>query len=455
MRHLFDLAACVSRLEEGGQLVHIESELDSVHEAAGAAMLFSGNEAVVCERIAGSAFPVFGGLYWNRALLSSLFDCSPLDLSQRIVAAIESWQRDPIEPSVVASGPANEVVEDAVDLHRLPILTHALGDGGPYIDAAVMVARDPDTGVRNASIVRAMVTGPDRLTLQLNPGGHLRDYYERASARGEPLQVTINNGVGPAVHFASIVPQSLAGIDRDELGIASHFVGEPLQLLQSEAIAVEGIADAQFILEAELLPEAREPEGPFAEMTGYYASRGDRWVARVLRVTRRKRPLWHTIYPGKETSNSMAIMREAFVYREVKRQVPELMAVHFTHGGCGAFHAIVQLPAQQPAGAAKNAILSTFAAYNGLKMVIAVNEDIDPLDPEDVEWALAVRFRPEQDLILIPNARGHFMNPATRDGLGAKIGIDATISEPESAARGPRVAVAKVDRKQLTIRRGR
>lgn len=455
MRHLFDLTACVARLEESAQIVHIESELHPVHEAAGAAMLFSGNEPVVCESIVGSAFPVFGGLYWNRTLLASLFGCSPMDLSQRIVEAIEAWQSDPVDPIVVADGPANEVVEDSVDLHRLPILTHALADGGPYIDAAVVVARDPDTGVRNASIIRAMVTGPDRLTLQLNPGGHLRAYYERASARGERLQVTINNGVGPAVHFAAIVPQSVADVNSDELGVASHFVGEPLPLVESRAVAVEGIADAQFILEAELLPEVREPEGPFAEMTGHYAARADRWVARVLRITRRKQPLWHTIFPGKETSNSMALMREAFVYREVKRQVPEVMAVHFTHGGCGAFHAVVQLRAQQPAGAAKNAILSTFAAYNGLKMVVAVDEDVDPLDPEDVEWALAVRFRPEQDLILIPNARGHFMNPSTDDGLGTKIGIDATAAAPEVAEKRRRVAVAKVERGQLKIRRGR
>ena len=88
----------------------------------------------------------------------------------------------------------------------------------------MVIAKDPDTGVRNASIMRCMITGRDRMTCLMDIGRHLRDYYERAEARGEPLEITINNGVDPAVHFASVVPAVAAPIELDELGIAEDTI---------------------------------------------------------------------------------------------------------------------------------------------------------------------------------------------------------------------------------------
>ncbi|GAB4421932.1 MAG: hypothetical protein Fur0044_19720 [Anaerolineae bacterium] len=141
----------------------------------------------------------------------------------------------------------------------------------------------------------------------------MRDYYERAEKRGQSLEVTLNNGIGPAVHIASAVPSSPAPIDKDEPGIAGNISGEPLRLIRSQTVGVEGLADAQFILEAEILPEVHESEGPFAEVTGYYAAQGNRWVMRVKKITRRKNPIWQTILSGKEVYNSVGLVGEAVV----------------------------------------------------------------------------------------------------------------------------------------------
>jgi 2,5-furandicarboxylate decarboxylase 1 len=448
---LIDLGACIEQLAANGDLVRVRSEVDPVHELAGVAYCFEGRETVFCERVKGHAFPVLVGLYWNRAALARLFGCDKAQLPFAVADAVQEWQIRPIEPEVGDSGPANEVIEPEVDLRQLPIPIHALGDGGPYIDSAVVIARDPDTGVRNASIYRALVTGPDRLTVQLDAGRHVRDYYERAEKRGMPLQVTLNNGIGPAVHIASAVPSSAAPIDKDELGIAGNMTGEPLRLIRSQTVEVEGLADAQFILEAEMLPEVREPEGPFAEVTGYYAAQDNRWVVRVKKITRRKNPIWQTILSGKEVFNSVGLVGEAAVYRLVSRQVRDVQAVYFSHGGCGFYHAVVQLKKSME-GIAKNAILATFAAFPSLKMVIAVDEDVDLTNAEDVEWALATRFRPETGLIQIPAARGHELNPSTDHGLGMKLGLDATAPYPRPPAF-ERVKMATVDLEKLDIGR--
>lgn len=380
---LTDLGACIERLAANRDLVRVRSEVDPVHELAGVAYHFEGKEVVLCEKVKGHDFPVLVGLYWNRAALARLFGCATEQLPFAVADAVAEWQARPIEPEVGDRGPANEVVEEAVDLRKLPIPTHALGDGGPYIDSAIVIARDPDSGVRNASIYRALVTGPDRMTVQLDEGRHVRDYYERAEKQGRPLEVTLNDGVGPAVHIAAIVPSSAAPMDKDELGVAGNITGKPLQLIRSQTVNVEGLAEAQFILEAEMLPEVREPEGPFAEVTGYYAARDNRWVVRVKKITRRRNPIWQTILSGKEVFNSVGLVGEAAVYRLVSRQVRGVKAVYFSHGGCGFYHAIIQIQKNME-GVAKNAILATFGAFPSLKMVIAVDEDVDLANAEDV-----------------------------------------------------------------------
>lgn len=447
--YLTDLGACIQQLAANGDLVRVHNEVNPIHELAGIAYYYEGREVVLCEKVEGHSFPVLVGLYWNRANLARLFGCSTRQLPFVVADAVQKWQQNPIEPEVIEQGPANEVVEPEVDLYKLPIPTHALDDGGPYIDSAVVIARDPDTGVRNTSIYRALVVGRDRLTVQLDAGRHVRDYYERAEKRGIPLEVTINNGVGPAIHIASIVPASAAPIDSDELGIVSSFTGRPLPLLRSQSVAVEGLAEAQFILEAEMLPEVREPEGPFAEVTGYYAQRDNRWVVRVKKITRRRQPIWQTILSGKEVFNSVGLVGEAAVYRLVSRQVRDVTAVYFSHGGCGFYHAIVQLKKSME-GTAKNAILATFAAFPSLKMVTAVDEDVDITNAEDVEWAMATRFRPETGLIQIPEAWGHELNPSTRQGLGMKLGFDATAPYPRPPAF-TRVKMAPVNLAQFDI----
>jgi len=428
-RGLGDLQGVLRFLTEHHHLAQVKTAVAARFELGGVANRFHGGKAVLFEQVQGSPYPVLAGLYWNRSILARLFDVPETELSFHFADAVARWQQRPIPPELGSTGPAQEVVERSVDLRKLPISQVGMEEGGPYVTAAVVIAKDPDTGVRNASIMRLMLTGRDRMTCLMDIGRHLRDYYERVEARGKPLEVTINVGVDPAVHFASVVPASAAPIDTDELGIASELLGEPLQLVAAKTVDADGVAAAQFILEAEILPKIREPEGPAAEVTGYYASRDDRWVAKIKKITRRKEPVWHTIIPGREVHNAVGLMAEASIFRLVSRQVPGLRGVYLSYGGCGFYHAVVQLQ-KQIEGVQRNAILATLAAFPPLKQVTVVDEDVNIYDPQDVEWAVATRLRPDRDIILVPEARGHELNPVTDGGLVCKMGLDATAPFP-------------------------
>ncbi|HKO10109.1 MAG TPA: UbiD family decarboxylase, partial [Alphaproteobacteria bacterium] len=162
--HISDLATIIEDLEALGRLVRIRSEVDLKHDLAGlAAKLEGGPRAVLFERVKGHTAPVFTGLYWSRELLAELMRREERTLPQYVSDCIKAWQQRPRPPVMVKSGPVLEVTEKSVDLARLPIPIHALKDGGPYFDAGVVIALDPENGIRNASIQRFMVENRNTL----------------------------------------------------------------------------------------------------------------------------------------------------------------------------------------------------------------------------------------------------------------------------------------------------
>lgn len=430
---LHDLARIIDDLDQQGRLIRVRSDVDPVHDlAAIAAQYEPGARAVLFERVKGRSAPVFTGLYWSRNLLAALLRRDEKTLPQYVATCIENWQRRPVAPIVVDGGPVLETRQSRVDLNKLPIPTHALDDGGAYFDAGVVIAKDPETGVRNASIQRFMVKNRNTLTVNIDAGRHLELYLDKAAKRGETLPLTINVGVGPGLHFAAATPSEAAPPDTDELGIASEFHGAPLELVAGTKSDVEMVAHAMYALECEIVPGETAPEGPFAEVTGYYALREPRPVVHVKAIHHRTSPIFQTIISGAEVFNSVGLLGEANVLNLLQRQVPGARDVYFSHGGCGFYHAVVQL-SQKRAGWAKQAIMATFAAFPPLKMVTVVDDDVDIRNPSDVEWAMATRLDPASGIMVIDKVFGHGLNPSFPDYLGSKVGFDATRRFPFEA----------------------
>ena len=422
--HLSDLQAIIEDLDAMGRLVRVTSEVDPEFELAGiAARLEGGPRAVLFENVKGHDAPVLTGLYWSRELLGCLMRRDARDLPGFVSDAIRSWQQAPVDPVMVDHGPIYDGNRDEVDLYRLPVPVHAEKDGGPYFDAGVVIARDPETGVRNASIQRFMVTGKDRMHINIDAGRHLELYLDKARARGENLRFSINCGVGPGLHFAAATPAEAAPAETDELGIASVFHEAPLELVEGRTLPVHIVANAMYALECEIVPGEVADEGPFAEVTGYYAKVAPRPVVHVREIHRRPNAVFQTILSGVEVWNSVGLLGEANVLALLQRQVPGVADVYFSHGGCGFYHAIVQI-AQKRAGWSKQAIMAAFAAFPPLKMVTVVDTDVDIRDPSDIEWAMTTRLDPKRGIVTIENVFGHGLNPSFPDYIGTKVGFD-------------------------------
>ncbi|OED37161.1 hypothetical protein AB833_24775 [Chromatiales bacterium (ex Bugula neritina AB1)] len=429
--HLADLETIIDDLDSTGRVAHVNSEVDLKHDLAGIAAELEGEpRAVLFHKVAGHEAPVFTGLYWSRPLLAHLLRQDEQELPRYVSGCIQQWQKNPQDPVVVDDGPILQG-RSGLSLSDLPVPVHAQKDGGAYFDAGVVIATDPETGVRNASIQRFMVVDDRTLHVNIDAGRHLGLYLEKARKLGKSLFLSINCGVGPGLHFAAATPAEAAPPESDELGIASEFHGAALQLVRGKMTPVELVANAMYAIECEMIPGETGDEGPFAEVTGYYARCEPRPVVRVRAIHARANPVFQTILSGAEVWNSVGLLGEANVLATLKRQIPGVQNVYFTHGGCGFYHAVVSL-LQKRAGWGKQAIMATFAAFPPLKMVTVVDDDVNIRDASDVEWAMATRLDAKTGIVTIDQAFGHGLNPGFPDYLGCKVGFDCTRPFPHS-----------------------
>src|SRR5438445_1626235 len=200
----------------------------------------------------------------------------------------------------------------------------------------------------------------------------------------------------------------------------------PLSLVKCRTRDLRVPAEAEIVIEGRLLPGVREPEGPFGEFPQYCGERAERHVMEIDAVTHRKDAIFHTIVGGGlEHLLLGGIPREATLLAHLRRSFPNVRDVHLARGGVCRYHLYVQIAKRQE-GEAKNVMLGAFAGHYDVKHVVVVDEDVDIHDPAEVEWAVATRFQADRDLVIVAESQGSRLDPSARNGVGAKMGLDAT-----------------------------
>jgi len=330
-----------------------------------------------------------------------------------------------IEGAVVAAGQCQEVVVAGaeVDCAALPITRHFEGDAGRYISSGILVCKDPDTGVRNLSFQRLQLKGANRFGASLHSRGHIWEHLQRCRARGRNLEVAVVIGCHPAIYLAAAAKVAM---EVDELAVAGALLQRPVELVRCQTIDVEVPANAEYVLEGEILADVEEDEGPFGEYTGYSTSRSTRNVFVVKAITRRAAPIFLDIVPG--MSNDHLLLgrsaKEAHVFGRLKETVPNVVALNYPKSGTH-FHAYVSLK-KSAEGQARHALMLLFGLDSYIKLAVAVDDDVDVYDDDDVLWAMATRFQADTNMFVVPKVFCNRLDPSAVDGMSAKLGIDAT-----------------------------
>ena len=373
------------------------------------------------EQPKGFDMPVVSNLFADRGRIARMAGVAPGQFN----AAWLKAEANPIPPCIVPSGPVQEVVLTGsdVDAGRLPISRHFTQDAGRYISSGILVCKDPDTGVRNLSFQRLQLKAADRFGASLHSRGHIWDHLMRREAQGENLEVAVVIGAHPAIYLAA---GAKVAMEVDEYDLAGALLGQPVDLVRCRTIDVEVPAEAEIVLEGEILANVHEAEGPFGEYTGYSTSRSTQNVFVVKAITRRAKPLYLDLIPGYSTEHLLLarVAKEAHVFERLKEMVPTLRALNYPKSGTH-FHAYLSMK-KTAEGQARHALMLLFGLDPYVKLAVALDEDIDVFNEQEVLWALATRFQADTDMFVVPKVFCNRLDPSSVDGMSAKLGLDAT-----------------------------
>ncbi|HHY65655.1 MAG TPA: UbiD family decarboxylase [Alicyclobacillus sp.] len=431
----------LAHLEATGRLATVNKPVSLDYELAAVAKHLDGKQAVLFKNIPGYAMPVVSGIAANRKWLAEACNVDDHELIHKFTHAV-SHPRPYCLVENAAAPVKEHVILTEIDLLKvLPIPVHHEHDAGSYITAGLFIVRDPKTRKQNVAIHRLQVSGKDRLGVLLLPR-HTYHLYKQAEERGEPLECAIVIGVDPITLLAS---QASTPFGVDELEIASAMHHDPLRVVRCETVDIDVPATAEVVIEGRILPNIREPEGPFGEFPKYYGPRSEKEVIQVTAITHRNDPVFYTIIPaGYEHLLLGGIPREASLFQTIRQTVPTVTEVHMTPGGTCRYHAVVSIRKTQE-GQGKNAILAALANSFDIKHVVVVDEDVDIFNPEEVEWAIATRFQAEKDLVVVRGTQGSKLDPSTSNGVGSKMGLDCTVPLNRDEFRYQRIRIPGYD----------
>ncbi|HEY0220089.1 MAG TPA: UbiD family decarboxylase [Afipia sp.] len=414
-----DLRSWLRKLSATDRLAVARSGVSLIDQLAAIGKRLEHTSAVLFPSPKGHSIPVVSNIFTDRSWVAESIGVRPDELLTRFQDAV----RNRLPWVEVKSAPVQEVAHTSIDLLKLlPIPKHNELDSGPYITAALLISRNPKTGVQNVSIHRCQVSGPDRIGVLILPR-HTRHYFDMAEQAGQALEIALVIGVHPACILAS---QAIAAVDEDEMEIAGALLGHPIDMVKCRTNEVRVPAHAEIVIEGRILPRVREPEGPFGEFPQYYGPRANREVIQVDAITHRARPIYHTITGGGMEHLVLGeIPREATLLEHLQRSFPSVRDVRLTRGGTCRYHLAVKMDKVNN-GEPKNIIMGAFAGHYDLKQVVVVDMDVDIDDPNEIEWAIATRFQADRDLLVVAGALGSKLDPTTDNGISAKMGLDAT-----------------------------
>jgi len=394
---------------------------------------------------------VLMGLMASRKRVGLMFHHDAHTLGQFLNDSVEN----PIPPVMVDDAPAHEVVHKATDpdfdIRKLVAApTNTPQDAGPYITVGVVLGSNKAKTMSDVTIHRMVLEDKDKLGIYIMPGGrHIGAFAKEYEAVNEPMPVTINIGLDPAITIGCTFEPPTTPLGYNELGVAGAIRQEAVGLTPALTVDENAIARSEFTLEGYIMPNERIQEDinthtgkAMPEFPGYDGDANPALqVIKVTAVTHRENPIMQSVIGPSEEHVSMAgIPTEASILELTNRAIPgKVLNVYNPPAGGGKLMTIMQIHKEDEAdeGIQRQAALLAFSAFKELKTVILVGEDVDIFDMNDVMWTVNTRFQADQDLLVLPGMRNHPLDPSERpaydpksirtQGMSSKLVIDGTV----------------------------
>ena len=444
-----DLREWLQRVEELGELVHVKEAVSCDEEMSAIGYLVAKQKpspAILFDNIKGyEKSPFKARSLWN--ILGPSISRIALTMEEppdTPIVALINRVKDKLKhrtpPREVGQSQAgfyeNTLTGDQIDLTQLPIPKHWPLDGGRYAGTAdCVITRDPDSGYLNVGTYRMMIQGKNETGLYLSPGKDARLHITRSWQQGKPVEVAAAWGIDPL--FMVVGSQTFAK-NVSEYEFLGGIKGEPIPVVKGKTTNLLLPANAEFMIEGIIKPNSVKSEGPFGEFPGYYGRpEAGCPLVEVTAVHYRNKPILTNAlmadYPSNEQSGFFSIIRSARIWDDLdKLGVPGIQGVYAHPAGAGGFGMTVIALEQRYAGHAAQALALAAQVPGGAyytKWIIAVDEDIDPTDMDQVIWAMSSRCNPIDDIDVLRNTWSTWLdptqNPPEKRPYGSKALINA------------------------------
>ena len=389
------------------------------------------------DQVVGADFPlVTGALGASPASYALGLGITAAETNTHWLRALDA----PLEPIVTGTAACQQLVWRGadIDLSRLPVPTWTPGkDAAPYL-TTITVTRPRDAVAQNLAVYRTQVRDARSVIVNLSPGRQGEACARSWLDRGEPAPIAWVIGAEPAVYCAAVANLA-AGVD--EITVAGGLRGAPVELVRAVTSDLLVPANAEIIIEGEILPGELAVEGPFGESAGYMSEPAPRPVARITAITHRRDAIYYGLasqMPPSESTTLQSLTNAGLILHRLRREFGVSSAcdayIDLMFGG-GAAHLVVALDCPAPGEAREVGRL--LARNTPLKRITLVDADIDIRDPQDLDWVMSSHYDPGRDTEIIggfPAAMDHAVTP---DGQGRKLGSKLVIDATRSLVTGP------------------
>jgi len=426
-----DLRDWLDRVDAMGELIRIKEPLDCTEDMSAIGYLVAKQNpspAILCEKTKGHEKSPLGAMHlWNilgpsLKRIALTLEEPPETPTVELIRRVKDKLKQRIPPREVPANQArvyeNTKTGDEIDLEQLPIPKHWPLDGGRYAGTAdCVITRDPDSGYLNVGTYRMMLQGKNQVGLYLSPGKDARLHITRAWQKGEPIEVAAAWGIDPL--FMVIGSQTFAK-NVSEYEYAGGVKGQPIPVVRGKTTDLLIPANAEFVIEGIIRPNSVKSEGPFGEFPGYYGRpEAGCPLVDVTAVHYRSKPIFTNAlmadYPSNEQSGFFSIIRSARIWDDFdKLGIPGIQGVYCHPAAAGGFGMTVISLEQRYAGHAAQALALAAQVPGGAyytKWIIAVDEDVDPTDINQVIWAMSSRCNPIEDIDLLRNTWSTWLDP--------------------------------------------
>ncbi|PKM49376.1 MAG: menaquinone biosynthesis decarboxylase [Firmicutes bacterium HGW-Firmicutes-7] len=442
-----DLQEFIEKLEEKGMLKRIKTEVDSVLEITEITDRVSKNygPALLFEKVKGSAFPVLINAMGTYERMSMALGVDNLDdigkdieefidmtnylgLMNKFKALPRLTRMVSVFPvKLPTKGACQQVIEHEPDLFKLPVLKCWPGDAGRFFTLPLVFTKDPISGIQNVGMYRLQIFDKNSTGMHWHMHKDGREIYEHYKASGGRMPVSVALGCDPAITYAATAPLPKM---IDEMMFAGFLRKMPVKLVKSITNDIYVPADAEFVLEGYVdVEEEMRLEGPFGDHTGYYSLADYYPVFHVTCITRKKNPIYPTTVVGKPPMEDcyMGKATERIFLPLIKMQLTEIVEINFPLEG--VFHncVIVSIKKRYPGHARKvmNALWG-MGQMMYTKMIIVVDEDINPSDLSTVAWKVFNNIDAKRDLEISEGPLDALDHASNLPHFGHRLGIDAT-----------------------------